>query len=160
MAFFDKLNDLAKEVTYKANDALELTKLNSKINSEKTAIGELMRQIGEYYYSVYTAGTPADPAIAQQLSEIDSHNLAIADAQAQIAALKAENESAAKPAVGAESIICPSCGKNNPIGTRFCGGCGAKLEIPAVPQKKTCPSCAAEIETGTKFCSECGARLE
>lgn len=30
-------------------------------------------------------------------------------------------------------MICQNCGTNNPEGTRFCSGCGAKLEAPVQP---------------------------
>ncbi len=30
-------------------------------------------------------------------------------------------------------MICPNCGTNNPDGTRFCSGCGVKIDAPAQP---------------------------
>jgi len=40
MAFFDKLNQVAKNIGDKTNDAIETTKLSSKINAEKSAAAE------------------------------------------------------------------------------------------------------------------------
>ena len=51
MAFFDKLNDLAKSVKDAANDAVETTRIKSRISSEKRAVDEACRKIGEYYYA-------------------------------------------------------------------------------------------------------------
>ena len=53
----------------------------------------------------------------------------------------------------AQTIPCPSCGKPNALGTKFCGDCGAKMEVAKVP----CIKCGAELREGAKFCSECGS---
>ncbi len=54
------------------------------------------------------------------------------------------------------TIACPTCGKPNAAGTKFCGDCGAKMETAKVP----CVKCGAELREGAKFCSECGASQE
>ena len=51
---------------------------------------------------------------------------------------------------------CPSCGKANAPGAKFCAECGGKMEIAQVP----CVKCAANLREGAKFCSECGATQE
>jgi len=55
MAFLDKIGNVAKNIGDKASETIETTKMNSKINSEKTAIAECLRQIGEIYYQKYLA---------------------------------------------------------------------------------------------------------
>ena len=55
-----------------------------------------------------------------------------------------------------QTIACPSCGKQNAAGTKFCGDCGAKMEAAKIP----CVKCGAELREGAKFCSECGASQE
>jgi membrane protease subunit (stomatin/prohibitin family) len=53
-------------------------------------------------------------------------------------------------------VICQSCGAKNPVGTKFCGSCGASL----APQAKVvCPKCKAENPAGMKFCGSCGGPL-
>ena len=47
---------------------------------------------------------------------------------------------------------CPSCGRSNRPGARFCGGCGSAL----APR---CPACGATADTGALFCDACGAPL-
>lgn len=51
---------------------------------------------------------------------------------------------------------CPSCGKANAAGAKFCADCGGKMEIAQVP----CVKCGANLREGAKFCSECGATQE
>lgn len=55
-----------------------------------------------------------------------------------------------------QSISCPTCGKANAPGTKFCGDCGGKMEVSKVP----CVKCGAELREGAKFCSECGSSQE
>ncbi len=47
---------------------------------------------------------------------------------------------------------CAECGHQNPVGTKFCGGCGTKLTL-------TCAACGASNPAGNKFCGECGTLL-
>ncbi len=56
----------------------------------------------------------------------------------------------------AQSATCPSCGKQNPVGVKFCSDCGAKMEVTKVP----CIKCGASLAEGAKFCSECGSSQE
>src|SRR5687768_14004738 len=51
---------------------------------------------------------------------------------------------------------CPSCGKANAFGAKFCADCGAKMEVAKVP----CVKCGAQLREGAKFCSECGSTQE
>ncbi|MEQ1642352.1 MAG: SPFH domain-containing protein [Pyrinomonadaceae bacterium] len=51
---------------------------------------------------------------------------------------------------------CPSCGKANAPGAKFCAECGGKMEIAQVP----CVKCGANLREGAKFCSECGSTQE
>ena len=55
-----------------------------------------------------------------------------------------------------QSVPCPTCGKMNAAGTKFCGDCGGKMEAAKVP----CVKCGAELREGAKFCSECGTKQE
>ncbi len=54
------------------------------------------------------------------------------------------------------TVACPSCGKPNGAGVKFCADCGGKMEIARVP----CVKCNAELREGAKFCSECGSSQE
>ena len=49
-------------------------------------------------------------------------------------------------------MSCPSCGFENPAGTKFCGQCGQRLQAG-------CPQCGSENPAGFRFCGECGAAL-
>ena len=49
-------------------------------------------------------------------------------------------------------MSCPACGQANPPDARFCGGCGARLEL-------VCAACQAANPPGNRFCHQCGGPL-
>jgi len=59
-------------------------------------------------------------------------------------------------AASAGTVACPSCGKQNAAGVKFCSECGSKMETAKVP----CIKCGAQLREGAKFCSECGSSQE
>lgn len=162
MAFFDKLNQVAKNIGDKTNDAIETTKLNSKINAEKSAATEDLKRIGEHYYNLFAASGEAVPEILGFCQSAKAHYDAAAQAQAEIERIKAENEVAkvAPASTAPVGAVCLSCGTANGAGMKFCQNCGTKLEAPAEPQERKCPGCGATVAPGVKFCSDCGQRME
>jgi uncharacterized OB-fold protein len=55
-------------------------------------------------------------------------------------------------AVAEGGVTCPSCGRLNRAGRKFCAACGSGLAV-------TCPSCGAANEPDERFCGECGTPL-
>ena len=169
MAFFDKLNQVAKNIGDKTSDAIETGKLNSKVNSEKNLAGEELKKIGEFYYNAWLNGGEIAPEILEVCTAAKAHYDAADEAQAEIDRIRAENE-AAKAAAAAPvapaaptapaGIVCTACGTANNPGTKFCCNCGNKLEIPAPPEPRLCPNCGATIADGMRFCGECGTKTE
>src|SRR5713101_2458954 len=49
-------------------------------------------------------------------------------------------------------MLCRACGSDNPVGNKFCGGCGTALTT-------FCPRCSSENPPNKKFCGDCGASL-
>jgi class 3 adenylate cyclase/tetratricopeptide (TPR) repeat protein len=49
-------------------------------------------------------------------------------------------------------VRCPGCGQANPPDARFCGGCGARLDL-------VCAACQATNPGGNRFCHQCGGPL-
>ena len=131
MAFFDKLNQVAKNLGDKTSDAIETTKLNSKIHSERNAAGEELKKIGEYYYNVYLSGGCVADEVLEACQKAKAHYDAIEAAKAEINDIKAEAapvqaapvQPTVTPAAPAANV-CRTCGTVVAEGTKFCGNCG------------------------------------
>ena len=103
MAFFDKINSIAKNVGDKTGDAIEMAKINARIASERSAMNDIYRQLGEVYYAHRVNGGEGEPAEAAAIySQLDQRTAAIDEAQKQIVAIKAEGERRAAEAAAAE----------------------------------------------------------
>lgn len=88
MAFLDKLSSMAKDVTDKAGEAVEITKLKAKVGKEKSAIEDSLKKIGEYYLDKCNVGEVSDEVVKVMCAEIAEKNKSIEDLLAQIAAIK------------------------------------------------------------------------
>ena len=164
MAFFNKLNQVAKNIGDKTSDAIETTKLNSKIAAEKLAANEELLKIGQHYYDRFLAGQ-ADPEILEYCQAAKVRLDTAAQMQAEVDRIK--NQSAAPQAAPVAQaapvggITCPGCGAALPAGTKFCNSCGSKIEAAsAQAQGAFCTGCGAQLPAGTKFCNNCGQRVE
>ena len=65
MSIFDKVNKMAKNVTEKATEAMEITRLNTKIGEENRNILDYQKKIGEIIWSKFEAGEVLSPEIAE-----------------------------------------------------------------------------------------------
>ena len=73
MAFFDKLNDFAKNIGDRTTDAIETGKLNSKVNAEKNLAGEDLKKIGEFYYNLFASGGEVAPEVLEACQSAKAH---------------------------------------------------------------------------------------
>ena len=129
MAFFDKLNAVAKNLGEKAGDAIETTKLTAKISSERKLAEDELKKIGEYYYNIYLSGGDSDEGILGFCEEAKKHYDIIGEYEAELEKLKNDDNKEDIPQEEVISdIVCPSCKQTNAPGTKFCSNCGMKLE--------------------------------
>lgn len=132
--FFDKIGELAKSAADKTNELLEQNKLNSKINTEETAITKLKEEIGNYYFDQFESGVVPEGPVEEWYLAIKTAKAKIAEVQAEILKMKEaehiapETEKPQGEQVNSTAaVICPSCASENALGAKFCASCGAKL---------------------------------
>src|SRR5436853_7913758 len=53
---------------------------------------------------------------------------------------------------GGALMDCAQCGHHNPVGTKFCGECGASLVL-------VCAACGTSNFSDNRFCGKCGRLL-
>lgn len=122
MPLFDKIGDLAKNVSDKAASAVGAGKISLNIKTEQLRIEELQTKIGVYYYERHLKGESFDPYTEAIFSQID-------DINDNIEALEAEKSAArARTAGGSESgqVYCANCGAKLQPGSNFCSNCGGR----------------------------------
>ena len=92
MAFFEKLNKMAKVIEEKTNDSLELSKLNAKAGNAEIGFNNDIKKIGEFYYEFFMAGGTVEPNILATLQSAKTNQETMVQARADIEALNAEIE--------------------------------------------------------------------
>lgn len=122
MSFFKKFTDTVSKgvtsATEKAQQTVEITRLNSQISSKRKEIDKLFAKIGE---SVYEAFEEKDLSLAEAkvipgCEQISAIYEEIAEIDGRIKAIRNEKECV--------------CGKRLPSDTRFCPSCGNPFPEP------------------------------
>lgn len=153
MAIFNKLGSIARNVSGRTGNMLEVSKLNALIRSSEDDIEELKQQLGEYFYGKYAAGVILDGNATEICKKIQAAYADIKANKAEISSIKAADREAEEAAEAEEAraqlklppkelygefanaarsasgpvTFCPLCGASVTDGSRFCGSCGAKL---------------------------------
>jgi DNA-directed RNA polymerase subunit M/transcription elongation factor TFIIS len=139
------------------------------ILSAQKEISDLKKQEETLFVEVGRQAFAANPDGYAQSDELKRIQSNIRDSEEKLEALQREAEEAQRAAEEARrakeeadaATRCPSCGSQNPEGTKFCQECGTKLGAPAeeAGSATRCPSCGNQNPEGTKFCQECGTKL-
>ncbi|MGI6124152.1 MAG: zinc-ribbon domain-containing protein, partial [Acetivibrionales bacterium] len=109
---FDDVKKFGRNITDKGKDVIEITKLNSQINSEKDKIKDFYVKIGEEVYKAYATGQTSNyDEICGQIKQVE-------DTINELTAKVLELKNAAK---------CPNCGAEVAKETTFCSKCGTKV---------------------------------
>ena len=150
MDFLDKMGKLAKTVGEKTGDAVEIGKINLKINQAEGKIKDAKQDLGDLMYLLYRNGRTLPEDAAAICQEIKSLEETIAGLEADKAAVKEpakeEPEAEEAPVEKKEELpgeearevateetsegqrVCPECGKEVEPEARFCGNCGCRFE--------------------------------
>ena len=124
MALLDKINDFAKTATEKTNNAIEITKLSAKVESEQRNLNDIIRKIGEYYVAKIDSGEVLDEEVMKIFEGVSDKRKAIAEMRAEIESLKAPKTPAEPPKTEDSVKFCPFCGKQLDVSAKFCLNCG------------------------------------
>ena len=87
----EKTSEIAKDLGEKTSDAIETGKLQAKINSEKNAMKDDIRLIGEFYYNYYVNGGSVIPEALEACEKAKAHATRIEELKAEIEKIKTED---------------------------------------------------------------------
>lgn len=162
MGFLDDLGKGLNKVGKKTSDMAAVTKMKLDITKNKSAIDKKYEALGSRVYFMNKEGLEPDESVQEIIDSIDELFLTIKSIEVEIEKLSADE----KPkAVAVDMIKCSHCGMELGKDTKFCGGCGNKVEAPVeaiekeIVEIKKCSNCGAEVGEA-KFCNACGTSLE
>ena len=153
MAFFDRLNEMAKTVSEKTNDSLEINKLIGEINLKKGNIQSYQRELGEHFWAKFVTGEQFDAEAMLICDKIVATQDKIHEMEAQITQIKAESEAkrAEREAERAERKAAEKAAEAERAAEK------AGMEKASAP---VCAACGAVLAEGQKFCGACGKAVE
>ncbi|NLA71963.1 MAG: zinc ribbon domain-containing protein [Clostridiaceae bacterium] len=130
---------------------------STKMITAQIEVSDLQKQELELYAEMgkkafAQCGTEKFAEEAERLQLVQS-NLSIAQDKLAAATAEYENMKSEEKARICE-CTCSCCGYENPEGTKFCNGCGAKL---IQWEKLFCVVCGEELAPGVRFCGQCGS---
>lgn len=157
MEFFNDLSkrfsNVAKSVTEKTKDGVEVTRIASDLRIQKNALEQMYTELGKVCYALRMG--EGDSEQAEQLSE------RIQRTRARIEELTAQRDAIR------DVRRCSGCGAVMPREARFCSACGRRMpeDAPQTPDNgpddaEYCPDCGAQRGAGERFCTVCGKSFE
>lgn len=161
MAFFDKINDFAKNTSEKANNAIETSKLNSKITAEDRNISAITLKIGEYYLAKIDAGETLDADVMNMYAGITAARSNIATIRSEIEVMNTPKPEPAPAPAYTDPNAAPAYAPAPTYAEQPAAPTYAAPEAPAAPAAasafKFCCSCGAKLDPDARFCPECGS---
>ncbi|MBR5794321.1 MAG: zinc ribbon domain-containing protein [Anaerotignum sp.] len=157
MAFFDKLGEMTKIVSEKANDSLATNNLIAEINLTKGNIQALQRELGEHYWAKFAVGEKLDDEAMFICDKIVLAQDKIKVLENQIEQIKAEGEArkAERAAAKAEQKAAEEAEKAAEKVEE-----AEKAAEKAGIERPVCAGCGADLTEGVKFCGQCGTPVE
>ena len=122
--FISEIRNTADKVAKKSGELVEMSKVKLGIVSKKSELGTNFKILGELVYMAQKNNDNSNSAkIEEIIAKIDDLYEKLGELADVSAALKNEK-------------VCAYCGKNNPIGQAFCGGCGQKFPDDEEPAQE------------------------
>lgn len=166
MALLDKIGEVAKNMTEKAGDTLELNRLNGEIAIEKGNIQCFHRELGEHYWAKFVMGELldedammiCDKVVASQdrIRRLDEQMDKIPVVREQILAERAE---AKRVALEEENRLAELARKAQE-GRGEATGVVEVLDAGDAQGLLFCGNCGGALKTGQRFCAFCGKTME
>ncbi len=115
----EKVNKITSTITSKAQETIDLAKLQSAIQKAKQDSEENYKEIGRIYYENFAL--EENELFADQIAKIKENDAKVASLQEQVHQLKGTK-------------VCDDCGKELKHNMSFCPYCGSKLEEETVEE--------------------------
>lgn len=154
MDFFNRLGSLARSVSDKTGDMLEISRLNAQIRSNQDDMEELKLQLGDYIWAKFDSGVIMDEKATEICSAIRKCVLDSAACQQEINSIKAAQDAARSQAEAEAEARSDIRTQSAELFNEMRSFVAPTDSLPA-----TCPLCGAPISDDSRFCGNCGTRL-
>ncbi len=154
MAFFNKLGNLARSVSDKTGDKLEISKLKAQIRSNEDDIEELKLKLGDHIWKKYDSGVIMDNRTADICKAIRKIVQDTAACQQAIDSIRAAQEAARRQA----ELESEARSEMRAQSAEFFNEVRTYASVPSRPVS-ACPLCGAPVSGDSRFCGDCGTRL-
>ncbi len=149
-----RIGALGQNVWRKAQDAYDIVRINNDAAARSRELADVYEQIGRAYCAAHKGDTDtAFPALCEK-----ANTLMEEIAELNGAALRLKGR-----------VVCPACGREDPLDAAFCPACGAELSseqrtddpMPEdEPAQRACRTCGATLDERNAFCPVCGAKQD
>lgn len=168
--FKQNVGQAAAVAKWKADQMVRQNKVQGEVNNIKREVAAARDQIAGGVLDMRQRGEQLPPEIEALCANIDGLMAQLAEHEAQLAAINAEQAPGAAPAPAAYAApaaatkSCPNCHTSVPAAAMFCTTCGYNFAQPPAPAPApvasvTCPNCHFEVQGGAAFCPNCGTRV-
>ncbi|WP_246070692.1 zinc ribbon domain-containing protein [Paenibacillus kobensis] len=154
MSIFDKMKQGASDAARKAQQTIEIARLNSQKSSREKDMTRLYTEMGEAMFRAYLTGETAESeeAVASCCEQLKTLKQEIESIEDRVKAVKLEKSC--------------SCGKVVAINVKFCPDCGTRFteqepkpEMTMGEIRVICPDCDTENDLMARYCTDCGLEL-
>ena len=166
MDFFDRIGEVAKNLTEKAGDGLEINRINGEIAIEKGNIQCYQRELGEYYWAKFAIGEKLDDEAMMICDRVIVSQDRIRQLELEIEGIKKERDMILEERAKAKRFQLDEeeTGQDQPKDETLqektepvsMGDMEKKME----EGPKFCANCGGGIKEGQRFCIFCGAEVK
>jgi len=143
MKLWSSVRGQAEKMAFEAEKMVRIKKEEAAMDEVRKQLQSKQLGLGEVALGLFRSGALADPQVAALAEEIAGLEAKIAEHEARIAAIRAEQPKGAEDEAGQPQAIAEP----------------AAATPTEAPRAKFCPSCGKPVAPGAAFCGECGAKL-
>ncbi|MEH7386558.1 zinc ribbon domain-containing protein [Bacillus sp. JJ1521] len=149
-----KFQDGIEQGKQKLQVVQEISRLKKEINEASTKKSMVLLEVGQATYQKIRNGEITDPELVELTVKLVGFDHHIYQANKKVAELNSRS-------ADSNSIICSICQTPNSVDAKFCGGCGAKVEVATkvvLSGEETCVICEEAMPVDANFCPCCGTK--
>jgi hypothetical protein len=140
---FDRMKQAASEAKFKADQLLRVQRVQNEIGGINQQMRSVSDKIASVVLDLYQRGALPVPELGELCAQVDGLRAQVAQKEAQVAAIKAEQfQAAAPPPPPPPQTYAPP-----------------PPPAPAPVATKECPNCHAALPVTAVFCTSCGTKV-